>query len=139
MDNLILTQIGKIIVPFIQVFGVYIILFGHLSPGGGFAGGTIIGVGFILYRLIFGKEVLRKKLKYDNLKGFLSISLIFYGTIKGYSFVTGGSNLHAPSIPLGYPGRILSGGYLVPLNISVGIIVSITIYFLFRLFYEGDI
>lgn len=139
MNNLILIEIGKIIIPFIQIFGIYIILFGHLSPGGGFAGGTILGVSLILYRLIYGKSSLEKKYSYHKLIKFMSFGMIFYGVLKGYSFITGGGDFHAPSLPLGKAGRIISAGYIVPLNIAVGIIVAITIFFFFRLFYEGEL
>lgn len=126
-------------IPFIQIFGIYIILFGHLSPGGGFAGGTILGVSLILYRLIYGKAASNVKFSYYRLIKFLSSGMIFYGVLKGYSFITGGGDIQAPSIPLGRAGNILSAGYLVPLNIAVGIVVSITVFFFFRLFYEGDL
>ncbi len=139
IDSIVLIEIGKIIIPFIQLFGVYIIIFGHISPGGGFAGGTIVGVSLILYRLIYGKSLTEERLNYSILIKYISFSMIFYGVLKGYSFITGGSYLHAPTIPLGTPGSIISGGLLLPLNIVVGIVVSITVFFLFRLFYEGEI
>lgn len=139
MNNIILLEIGKIIIPFIQVFAIYVIIFGHISPGGGFAGGTIFGSSLILYRIVFGKERTREKLKYRRLMKLISGALILYGLLKGYSFITGGSHIHAPQFPLGTPGNILSGGYLLPLNIAVGVIVSVTIYILFSLFYEGEI
>ncbi|QZY55287.1 MnhB domain-containing protein [Crassaminicella profunda] len=139
MHNTILKEISKIIIPFIQIFGIYVIFHGHLSPGGGFAGGTIIGTSFILYRIVFGKDEARKKFSYKRLMKFMCSALILYGILKGYSFITGGSNLHLPQLPLGKPGNILSGGYLLPLNIAVGMIVSVTVYFFFSLFYEGEI
>lgn len=139
MHNTILKEISKIIIPFIQIFGLYVIFHGHLSPGGGFAGGTILGTSFILYRMVHGRKRTREKLSYKNLMTFMCSALIVYGLLKGYSFITGGSNLHVPGIPLGKPGNILSGGYLLPLNIAVGIIVSVTVYIFFSLFYEGEI
>lgn len=139
MNNIVLIEIGKIIIPLIQIFGVYVICFGHLSPGGGFAGGTIIGTSLILYRIIFGKEKAREKLEFKRLMRLICGALIFYGVLKGYSFITGGAHIHAPGLPLGNPGDILSGGNILPLNIAVGTIVSVTIYFLFCLFYEGEI
>lgn len=139
MNNIILIEIAKVIIPFIQIFGIYIVFFGHLSPGGGFAGGTIIGASLILNRVIFGKEQTREKLSYSRLMKLICGSLIFYGVLKGYSFITGGAHVHAPQIPLGNPGDILSGGYLLPLNIAVGIVVAVTVYILFSLFYEGEI
>ncbi|WP_168198375.1 MnhB domain-containing protein [Crassaminicella thermophila] len=139
MHNTILKEISKMIIPFIQIFGFYVIFHGHLSPGGGFAGGTILGTSFILYKIVHGKEKTKEKLSYKKLMTCMCTALIIYGFLKGYSFITGGSHLHLPQIPLGKPGNILSGGYLLPLNIAVGIIVAVTVYFFFSLFYEGEI
>ncbi|RKD22232.1 MnhB domain-containing protein [Caminicella sporogenes] len=136
---MVLIEVGKIIIPFIQIFGIYIIFFGHLSPGGGFAGGTIIGASLILYRIVFGSEKIKDKLNYINLMMLICGALIFYGILKGYSFISGGAHLNLPQIPIGTPGNILSGRYLLPLNISVGIVVAVTVYILFTLFYEGEI
>ncbi|MDK2920013.1 MAG: multicomponent Na+:H+ antiporter subunit [Candidatus Petromonas sp.] len=139
MNNVILRETGRIVIPFIQIFGIYVIFFGHLSPGGGFAGGTILGSSLILYRIIFGREKIKEKLSYKRLMMMICSALIFYGALKGYSFITGGAHIYAPQIPLGTPGKILSGGYLLPLNIAVGIVVSVTIYLFFTLFHEGEI
>lgn len=139
MNNIVLIEIGRILIPFIQIFGVYIVFFGHLSPGGGFAGGTIIGTSLILKRVIFGREKIGERLSYRRLMKLICGSLIFYGVLKGYAFITGGAHLHAHQIPLGNPGDILSAGYLPLLNIAVGIVVAVTIYILFSLFDEGEI
>lgn len=136
---MILYQVSKFVIPFIQIFGIYVIVNGHLSPGGGFAGGTIIGASFILFRMVNGKEAASKKLEYEKLMKLMAMSLGAYGLLKGYSFIDGGLELHLYKIPLGEPGRIFSAGYLLPLNIFVGTIVAITIYFLYSLFSEGEI
>jgi multicomponent Na+:H+ antiporter subunit B len=135
----ILKEVSKVLIPCIQIFGIYIIMYGHLSPGGGFAGGTIIGTSFILYRVIYGKNFTDKLLPYSKLITFLCGSIMFYGLLKGYSFITGGNHLNLPQPSLGTPGNILSGGFLLPLNILVGLIVAITIYFFFTLFDGGEI
>jgi len=139
MKDTILNEVTKWLVPYIQIFGVYIILHGHLSPGGGFAGGTVLGVSFILYKIVNGKEKAKEKFNLNILTKMISIGLVLYGTLKGYSFISGGSHLNLPQPPLGTLGNILSGGFLLPLNIIVGIVVAITIYFLYSLFEEGDI
>ncbi len=40
----------------ILTYGIYIVLYGHITPGGGFAGGVIIACGFILLTLAGGQE-----------------------------------------------------------------------------------
>ena len=53
-EDTILEQAARILFPMIMMFGVYIVLNGHLSPGGGFSGGAIMGAGLILYLNAFG-------------------------------------------------------------------------------------
>ena len=43
----------------IILYGIYVILNGHLSPGGGFSGGSIIGAGLILYAAAYGVDKMR--------------------------------------------------------------------------------
>jgi multicomponent Na+:H+ antiporter subunit B len=43
--------VGALVVPFVLVFGVYVIAHGHYGPGGGFAGGVVLAVGVVLTRL----------------------------------------------------------------------------------------
>lgn len=137
--NLILKEISQIIIPFIYIFGIYLMVFGHLSPGGGFAGGTILGTGLILYSAAYGYDMGKKYLSYNRLMKIMVGSIVLYGMLKGYSFVTGGSHINSYKIPLGTPGNILSGGLILPLNIMVGMIVSITIYLFYVLFDKGEI
>jgi multicomponent Na+:H+ antiporter subunit B len=53
--------ITKMMIPFIFVFGLYVILHGEVGPGGGFQGGVILAAAFILYGLVFGADELRKR------------------------------------------------------------------------------
>lgn len=139
MKDTILREIGRLVIPFIQIFGIYVIFNGHLSPGGGFSGGTILGVSLILHKLIEepGKESIRISEK--TVLFLMCSSLMLYGILKGYSFISGGGGLELFEIPLGIPGRILSGGLLLPLNIAIGIIVGFTIYAFYSLFDKGEI
>lgn len=137
-DDEILKTITEILLPFILVLGIYIVLNGHISPGGGFSGGTLLGAGLILYGASFGISGVRKFFNFHIFTKAISFSLLFYGLAKGYSFITGAANIDS-NIPLGTPGKILSGGLILPLNIAVGIIVACIIYGLYALFYEGDV
>jgi len=46
----------------IFLFGIYIILFGHLTPGGGFAGGVILASSYVLLMLAFGRKFVEENL-----------------------------------------------------------------------------
>ncbi|NLY45748.1 MAG: hypothetical protein GX053_07125 [Tissierella sp.] len=137
-EDEILKTIVEILFPFVIMLGIYVVLNGHLSPGGGFSGGTILGAGLILYSTAFGFERTRQFFNFKTFTKSISFSLIFYALAKGYSFMTGAAHIDS-GIPLGTPGRILSAGLILPLNIAVGIVVACTIYGLYALFTQGDI
>lgn len=67
MKDFILKRIASIVLPFICIYGFYVIFHGHVSPGGSFAGGIIVGLSFIAFSTIYGIEKGRK----NFLKRFL--------------------------------------------------------------------
>lgn len=52
-SSLIIQFAVRIMVPFIQLFGLYVIVHGHYSPGGGFQGGVILGAAFIVLGIAY--------------------------------------------------------------------------------------
>lgn len=136
--NPILSVMAGVLFPIILLFGIVIILNGHLSPGGGFSGGAIIGAGLILYANAYGFEKLERFFTAKTFRLVVFIALLFYGLAKSYSFYTGANHLEN-IIPKGTPGAILSGGLILPLNICVGIVVACTMYGFYSLFKRGDL
>ena len=55
-NDTILQKVADFLVPLMIIFGIYVVLNGHISPGGGFSGGAIIGSGLILYLTAYGFE-----------------------------------------------------------------------------------
>lgn len=135
-DDSILQKITFVLFPVIMIFGIYVVLNGHLSPGGGFSGGAIMGAGLILYANAFGFEKLNRFFTEKTYKWISFSALTFYCLAKSYSFFTGAN--HIPSgIPLGTPGDIISSGLILPLNICVGMVVACTMYAFYTLFRKG--
>ncbi len=58
-DQIILRIMTTVMMPFILVFGFYVITHGELGPGGGFQGGVVIAAAFILYGLVYGTKELQ--------------------------------------------------------------------------------
>ena len=135
-NDVILQTVARILVPSILIFGCYIILAGHLGPGGGFSGGAVIGAGLILYLNAFG---FAKTEKFFTAKTYRRMSfgaLACYSIAKSYSFYTGANHIESV-IPLGTPGAILSSGLILLLNICVGIVVAGTMYTFYCMFRKG--
>lgn len=135
-NDTILQKVAFVLVPMIMIFGIYVILNGHLSPGGGFSGGAIVGAGLILYLNAFGFAKTERFFTEKTYKRVCFFALSFYCLAKSYSFYTGANNLHSV-IPLGEPGAILSSGLILPLNICVGLVVACTMYAFYALFRKG--
>ncbi len=132
-------QIGaKILTPLVILYGIYVVLNGHLSPGGGFSGGSIIGAGLILYASAYGHKKMQTFFTFRTFTKICVAGLLTYCACKTYSFFTGGNHV-GYEIPKGIPGNILSAGFILPLNICVGLIVACTMYGFYALFTKGDI
>ncbi len=113
-------------------FGAYIILHGHLTPGGGFQGGAIIGSLFALYMIAYGATRWKKKLLSGIESGGL---LVFIGTgllglISGYMFFNFLSDSDIPIFNEAIPSMagvdhpnwapLWSGGTVSVMNLAVG-------------------
>lgn len=134
--DIILQMAARVLVPCVIIFGIYVVLNGHISPGGGFSGGAIIGAGLIIYLTAFG-FARTERFMTEKLVKLLTVSaLTFYCFAKSYSFYTGANGLES-IISTGTPGAILSAGLIVYLNICVGIVVACTMYTFYVMFRKG--
>lgn len=136
--DVIVQRVIGILFPCIMLFGVYVVLNGHLSPGGGFSGGAIMGGGLIVYSASFGTKCAGQIFNMKTFRVITSTALLCYAASKAYSFFTGANGLHS-MIPLGTPGAILSSGLILVLDICVGAIVACTMYGFYALFARGEI
>ncbi len=134
----ILRTMGRALLPGILIYGIYILLNGQNSPGGGFSGGAVIGAGMILFSAAFGMKAADRFLTMKACMVITFVSLAFYSFAKGYVFFTGANGLEN-HIPKGTPGAILSGGMILPLDIAVGCVVSVTMFGFYSLFRRGSI
>ncbi len=134
----ILRLICAVIIPCILLYGIYILLNGQNSPGGGFSGGAVLGAGMILFSAAFGFDTVDRffTLRVSNIITF--VSLAFYSFAKGYVFFMGANGLDA-HIPKGTPGAIFSGGLILPLDVAVGCVVGCTMFGFYSLFRRGNI
>jgi len=140
LRDFLLKRIVFLVLPFIQMYGLYVVFHGHLSPGGSFAGGIIIGLSFICFSLVFGLERGLEKMSDDVSVTIESFGSIWYGAI-GLVGVLRGANFlinKGSGVPLGQPGHLLSGGLILLITIGVGMKVASTMVTLFYSLTEED-
>jgi multisubunit Na+/H+ antiporter MnhB subunit len=127
--TLIVKTITDFVAGFIIVFGAYITLYGHLTPGGGFAGGVIIACAFILLMLAHGKEQAFSKLP-ERLAHILDSGGAMAFLLIGWAGLTGGYFL-LNIFPKGQMFRLLSSGIILPLNIAIAFKVGSSLFLVF--------
>ena len=122
---------------FILVFGIYIVLYGHLTPGGGFGGGVIIAMSFILLTLAFGKDEALKRFRIGIAAELDSVGALMFLIIAmlGISAGLGGrffTNYIAKANP-GVPFSLLSSGIIPLCNIAIALKVGASLFVVFIL------
>ncbi|WP_227938301.1 hydrogen gas-evolving membrane-bound hydrogenase subunit E [Alkalihalobacillus deserti] len=132
--TMIVSQTIKLIIPYLAVLGAYLILFGHLSPGGGFVGGVVLAIIPILLTITYGVEFSEYKLKPARKKlvedigaiGFILLGLL--GVLTGSNFLANGQANLGP----GNTGELISAGLIPYLNLMIGLKVGAGLAIIFN-------
>ncbi|MCR4712570.1 MAG: hypothetical protein K5707_09755 [Clostridia bacterium] len=136
--NQILGHISAALLPILLLYGLYILVNGHLSPGGGFAGGSMLGGALILCENAYGYRRVGKFFNRRLMVTIQVVTLLLYAALI-CSMIYNGANGIPEGIPLGTPGSIFSGGFMVPKNLAVGMVVASTMYGFYSYFGRGDL
>lgn len=132
--SIIVKTIGSWIKVLAFLFGIYIVLFGHLTPGGGFSGGVIIAASYVLLLLAFGREYAEKNLslpiasKLDCAAGFLFAAMAMFGLIYGSGFFFYNFLYQKFMTDWGTAGKLISAGNIPLLNIFIGLKVAASLF-----------
>jgi len=122
--DLIVSLACRVMAPFIFIFGLYVIMFGHYSPGGGFQGGAILASGIILLRMSLGREATLKK--FPPRLGLIlgSIGLLIYAGTGLAALLAGGEYLDYSFLPI--PGASAAERrYLGILFVEIGVALGV--------------
>ncbi len=128
--TLIVKTITRLTVGLILLYGIYIVLHGHISPGGGFAGGVIIALSFIHLMLAFGREAALKKLSQaaasvlESLGAIIFLLIALLGFSGGYFFLNFFLNK-------GKPFELFSAGIIPLCNIAISLKVGAGLFAIF--------
>jgi multicomponent Na+:H+ antiporter subunit B len=115
--SLIVKTVTRVTIGIIFLFGGYIVAHGHLTPGGGFAGGVILALAYVLHVLAYGERETRERLSMkwasiiESLGGLLFLFVALLGLAGGYFFLN--------VLPKGTPGDIFSAGIIPLCNLAI--------------------
>lgn len=115
-----------LVVPFILLYASSIIVMGHLTPGGGFQGGTVLATATILFCIVYGSSfeaarvhpTVKEAIESTGALLFTGIGLI--GLCAGAGFLANAKG----GFPIGTSGSFLSAGAIPILNVAVGMKVG---------------
>jgi energy-converting hydrogenase B subunit I len=129
--SVIVRTVTRFIYGLILVFGFYVIMHGHLTPGGGFQGGAVVASAFALLLVAFGAAGLKGRLNKKILQtleeigalAFLGLAFAGIGTAYFYNLLAGsGTPFFGVPVAYGPNAGILNSGGLLPLmNWAVGL------------------
>jgi len=114
-------QTGALLLwPLIVLLGLYVILHGHLSPGGGFQGGVILASAFLLVMLAFPGAALPDSLRHamESLSGLAYVGIGLAGLLLGDYF------LDTRILPMGAVGQLISAGAIPLISVAIGLKVG---------------
>jgi multicomponent Na+:H+ antiporter subunit B len=135
-DQFILRICAKAMIPFILVFGLYVIFHGDLSPGGGFQGGVLIAAAFILYGLVFGGDEMRRILPRSVSDALVSVGVLIYAGTGMYCLLSGYRFLDYRAIQPSDPGAADVWGMSI-VEYGVGFTVSMVMVTVYNEISEG--
>ncbi len=129
--SLIVKSVTRLVTAFIVIFGINLVLFGHLTPGGGFPGGVVLACALILVTLAFGREYVSQF--------FTMLAASIWDGIGALAFLTVGL--------LGYSGgvffvnflhrdgsesfRLFSSGSILISNMAIGLKIGACLFLAF--------
>ena len=134
--TIIVKTISSWVKVLIFLFGINIVIFGHLTPGGGFAGGVILASSYVLLMLAFGREFAEKNLslpaasKLDCIGAFAFAMVAILGSVFGGCFFV--NFLYQKYLP-GRPLDLISAGTIPLSNMAIGLKVGASLFLIILL------
>jgi len=134
--SVIVKTIARLTGGLIMLFGIYVVLHGHLTPGGGFPGGVMMASAFILIVLAEGKERAFKLLTPGS-AGILESGGGLVFLVVGLIGLTGGYFLFN-WLPKGEAFALPSAGTIPVINLGIGMKVLGALFSVFGVFALGE-
>jgi multicomponent Na+:H+ antiporter subunit B len=132
LQNPIVESVSRFLVPFIQIFALYVITHGHYGPGGGFQGGVILAASMMLLRLSLGEEYEHRRFSPTLATFVAALGMLIYALAGLLPMARGGRFLDYAYLPI--PGlsdaELRYHGILI-VETGVGLVVWGTLVSLF--------
>lgn len=91
--DLVLRVLGKLLIPFVLLFALYVQFHGDFGPGGGFQAGVITAAAVIFYAIIFGLPAARRFAPDWIVESMVAAGVLVYGGVGVFGILLGGNYL----------------------------------------------
>jgi multisubunit Na+/H+ antiporter MnhB subunit len=119
----IVDLVSRKLFPYILLFGLYLISYGHLSPGGGFQGGVVLSSAVLLLCLSRGVKATASLLASRAVSAVEMTAFALFLAMAAAGMAVGVSFL-GNFLPLGRIGQVPSAGFILLLNLVIGLEVG---------------
>ncbi len=127
--SVVVRTVSRVVVPVALAFGAYVIMHGHLTPGGGFQGGAVVASVVALLVVAFGAERWRRwthvllPLEDTGAMAFVILAFLGLGATFFRNVLAGSGGLFGAPVPWPgpNPGALNTAGTLPLMNWAVGL------------------
>jgi multicomponent Na+:H+ antiporter subunit B len=134
MTSLILRTTARYLLPILLMFSIFVLLRGHSKPGGGFIGGLVAAVAYVLYAIAYDAAATRRVLPVEP-RLLIGVGLLvvvgsgMIGMLGSEPFLSGQwEQVTLPGlgmVELGTPVLFDIGVYLVVFGVTLSTILAL--------------
>lgn len=130
---------SRLLTPYIMVFGWYVIIHGHYSPGGGFQGGALLAASVLLIRVAGGRQIAKLQIQEFATTPLAVIGVVIYFFTGLAAMFTGGYFLDYGQLPIPGmdPAYLRYTGILI-IEIGVGLAVMAILVMIYDNLVRGE-
>jgi multicomponent Na+:H+ antiporter subunit B len=131
--DIILRTLCRFLIPFLQLFALYVIAHGHHSPGGGFQGGVILGASLILLAISQDMKTALNRLRERTLAMLSAAGVAIYAGTGALCLVMGSNFLDYAALSELFPvdpvaARSL-GIFLVEVGVGMAVMATMILIY----------
>lgn len=125
LEDKIIRTCARIMVPFLQIFSLYVFAHGHSSPGGGFQGGCIMAASFILLAVAFNIQEAKRRFGERVNALFCCLGVLLYAATGAVAFMFSGNFLDYSTLSNLIPADPVMARYYGMAIIELGVQITV--------------
>lgn len=133
-------QLGsRLLAPYIMLFGWYVIIHGHYSPGGGFQGGALLAASVLLIRISGGRSIARLQIQEFATTPLAIVGVVLYFGTGLVAMMMGGNFLDYAYLPIpGMEADWLRYTGMLIIEVGIGLAVMAILIMIYDNMVNGE-